>query len=126
MKKRLRHRKEESFFTKINLHIVQCDTEITEDKKITNQEEFDEYIANMTLKGFGGTDFRPVFEYVDEMIKNKEFTNLKGLIYFTDGYGEFPAKQPSYNTAFVYIDDGYNNYDVPVWAIKLILQNEDI
>lgn len=119
-------KQEESFFTKINLHIVQCDTEITEDKKITNQEEFDEYIANMTLKGFGGTDFRPVFEHVDEMIKNKEFTNLKGLIYFTDGFGEFPAKQPSYNTAFVYIDDGYNNYDVPVWAIKLILQSEDI
>ena len=32
----------ESFFTKINLHIIQCDADIQEDKKITCQEDFDE------------------------------------------------------------------------------------
>ncbi|MGN1105042.1 MAG: VWA-like domain-containing protein [Huintestinicola sp.] len=116
----------ESFFTKINLHIIQCDTVIQEDAKITSQEEFDEYLKTMKLKGFGGTDFRPVFRYVDDMIKNKEFTNLKGLIYFTDGYGDFPERQPDYHTAFVFIDDDYNNPDVPVWAIKLILQKDEI
>lgn len=116
----------ESFFTKINLHIIQCDTVIQEDAKITSQEEFDEYLKTMKLKGFGGTDFRPVFRYVDDMIKNKEFTNLKGLIYFTDGYGVFPERQPDYHTAFVFIDDDYNNPDVPVWAIKLILQKDEI
>ena len=117
---------EESFFTKINLHIIQCDADIKEAVKITSQEDFDEYLKTMTLKGFGGTDFRPVFDYVDELVKAKEFTNLKGLIYFTDGYGTFPTKQPDYHTAFVYVDDAYNNYDVPVWAIKLILQSDEI
>lgn len=116
----------ESFFTKINLHIIQCDTKIQEDAKITSQEEFDRYLESMTLKGFGGTDFRPVFRYVDKMIKSKEFTNLKGLIYFTDGYGDFPERQPDYNTAFVFIDDDYNNPEVPVWAIKLVLQRDEI
>ena len=116
----------ESFFAKINLHIIQCDTTIQEDVKITSQEEFDEYLKTMKLKGFGGTDFRPVFRYVDDMIKNKEFKNLKGLIYFTDGYGDFPERQPDYHTAFVFIDDDYNNPDVPVWAIKLILQKDEI
>ena len=116
----------ESFFTKINLHIIQCDTVIQEDAKITSQEEFDEYLKTMQLKGFGGTDFRPVFGYVDDMIKNREFTDLKGLIYFTDGYGVFPERQPDYNTAFVFIDDDYNDYNVPVWAIKLILQRNEI
>lgn len=116
----------ESFFTKINLHIIQCDTIIQEDAKITSQEEFDRYLDSMTLKGFGGTDFRPVFRYVDKMIKNREFTNLKGLIYFTDGYGDFPERQPDYNTAFVFIDDDYNNPEVPVWAIKLVLQRDEI
>lgn len=119
-------KQEEGFFTKINLHIIQCDTIIQEDVKITCQEDFDHYLETMTLKGFGGTDFRPVFRYVDEMIKNKEFTNLKGLIYFTDGYGDFPSHQPDYNTAFVFIDDEYNNPDVPAWAIKLILQPDEI
>ena len=116
----------ESFFTKINVHIIQCDTVIQEDVKITSQEEFDEYLKTMVLKGFGGTDFRPVFSYVDELIQQKEFSNLKGLIYFTDGMGVFPMRKPDYHTAFVYIDDEYNNYDVPSWAIKLILESEDI
>ena len=80
----------------------------------------------MQLRGFGGTDFRPVFDYVEQLRQAGEFTNLKGLIYFTDGYGAFPAYQPDYHTAFVFIDDEYNNPDVPVWAIKLVLQKDEI
>ena len=116
----------ESFFTKINLHIIQCDAEIQEDAKITCQTEFDEYLKNMQIRGLGGTDFRPVFEYVEQLRQSKEFTNLKGLIYFTDGCGEFPERKPDYDTAFVFVDDEYNNPDVPVWAIKLVLQKDEI
>ena len=116
----------ESFFTKINLHIIQCDADIQEDRKITCQEDFDEYLKTMQIRGLGGTDFRPVFEYVEQLRQNKEFTNLKGLIYFTDGYGAFPAKKPDYDAAFVFVEDDYNNPDVPPWAIKLVLQKEEI
>ena len=116
----------ESFFSKINVHIIQCDATIQEDAKITSQEEFDAYLKNMTIHGLGGTDFRPVFSYVDWLREKKEFQNLKGLIYFTDGFGTFPAKKPDYETAFVFVDDGQNNYDVPPWAIKLVLQKEEI
>ena len=116
----------ESFFSKINLYIIQCDADIQEAVKITNQREFDEYLKNMKIHGLGGTDFRPVFEYVEQLRNNKEFSNLKGLIYFTDGYGTFPAKKPDYDAAFVFIDDEYNNPDVPPWAIKLILQKDEI
>lgn len=116
----------ESFFSKINLHIIQCDADIQEHVKITSQEEFDEYLKVMQIHGLGGTDFRPVFEMTDKLIQAKEFRNLKGLIYFTDGCGEFPSKKPNYETAFVFVDDAYNNYDVPSWAIKLILKSEEI
>ena len=116
----------ESFFSKINLHIIQCDATIQEDAKITNQEEFDNYLKNMKIYGLGGTDFRPVFSHVDWLRDQKESQNLKGLIYFTDGFGTFPAQKPDYDTAFVFLDDGWNNYDVPPWAIKLILQKEEI
>ncbi|MBQ7015150.1 MAG: hypothetical protein IJN12_03410 [Clostridia bacterium] len=116
----------ESFFSKVNIHIIQCDADIQEDKKITSQEDFDEYLKTMRIRGLGGTDFRPVFEYVETLRKNKEFTNLKGLIYFTDGYGDFPARKPDYDTAFVFVDDEYNNTDVPPWAIKLVLQKDEI
>ncbi|MCI2056959.1 MAG: VWA-like domain-containing protein [Oscillibacter sp.] len=119
-------KQQESFFTKINLHIIQCDAKIQEDHKITSQQEFDDYLDTMELKGFGGTDFRPVFSYVDKLIDSGEFTNLKGLIYFTDGIGTFPAAQPRYDAAFVFVSDDYLEPKVPVWAIKLILKSEEI
>lgn len=119
-------KQEESFFTKINLHIIQCDAEIQEDVKITTQEEFDHYIQTMEIKGLGGTNFRPVFEYVNELKHNKEFINLKGLIYFTDGYGSLPAHKPDYDTAFVFVKDDYEIPEVPPWAIELVLQKDEI
>lgn len=117
----------ENFFTRINVHIIQCDTEVQEDHKITNAEEFEQYIRTMTLRGFGGTDFRPVFSYVDQLIEDHEFENLKGLIYFTDGYGTYPTKKPDYDTAFVFLDEDYVEIpDVPYWAIKLVLSTDDV
>ena len=117
----------ESFFTRINLHIIQCDAEVQEDYKITSSEEFETYLQSMKLRGFGGTDFRPVFTYVDQLIENKEFENLKGLIYFTDGYGTYPTRKPDYDTAFVFLDEDYVEVpDVPPWAIKLVLSTDDV
>ena len=85
----------ESFFRKVRIHIVQCDDKIQSDAVITNEEELRSYMENFEVKGQGGTDFRPVFSYVNELIKQKAFRHLRGLIYFTDGYGTFPAKRPS-------------------------------
>lgn len=116
----------ESFFSKINVHIIQCDAKIQEDVCITTQEEFDRYLKTMKLHGFGGTDFRPVFSYVDELCREKKFTKLKGMLYFTDGYGIYPSKKPDYDVAFVFVDDDYNHRDVPPWAIKLLLGSEEI
>lgn len=116
----------ESFFSKINVHIIQCDAEIQEAVKITCQEDFDEYLKTMQIHGLGGTDFRPVFQYVDKLRQEKEFSNLRGLIYFTDGYGTFPAQKPDYDAAFVFVEDEHNNPDVPPWAIKLVLQKDEI
>lgn len=117
---------EESFFKKINVHIVQCDATIQHVEKISSIEDFDRYIHNIKLFGFGGTDFRPVFDYVDQLIDEKQFDDLRGLIYFTDGYGTFPAKKPAYETAFVFMQDGYDLPEIPVWAIRLVLQKDDI
>jgi predicted metal-dependent peptidase len=116
----------ESFSKKINLHIIQCDADVQEHVKITSQKEFDAYIGSMRVLGLGGTDFRPVFELVDALIDKKEFENLKGLIYFTDGYGTFPKKKPDYETAFVFVEDDGFNVEVPSWAIKLVLPSYDI
>lgn len=115
----------ESFFRKVRIHIVQCDDKIQSDAVITNEEELRSYMENFEVKGQGGTDFRPVFAYVNELIKQKAFRHLRGLIYFTDGYGTFPAKRPLYETAFVFMKEDYKDVDVPIWAMKLIIEPED-
>lgn len=116
----------ENFFTKVNVHIIQCGARVEEDAKITSQDEFDSYMARMTLRGFGGTDFRPVFEYVNGLIRRREFLNFKGMIYFTDGCGDFPAMPPEYETAFVFIDQGRELPRLPAWAMRLVLTGDEL
>ena len=117
---------QESFFRKIHVHILQCDEKVQSDTLITNGQELAEYMDHLEIRGLGGTDFRPAFAYVDRLLSAGEFTKLKGLIYFTDGYGIYPVQMPSYDTAFVFLKDDYSDIEVPSWAIKLILDPEDL
>lgn len=111
----------ENFFSKINVHIIQCDNAVQQDAKITNDEEFDAFVKNGRLQGFGGTDFRPAFEYVDRLREQGEFENLKGLIYFTDGYGIYPERMPDYDVIFAFLEEDENRAPVPAWALKVVL-----
>ncbi len=117
---------QESFFRKMNVHIIQCDSEVQKDTKITCREEFDAFLKNEKLQGFGSTDFRPVFVHVEELIQKGEFEDLKGLIYFTDGYGVYPEKMPPYEVMFAFLDNHENSPSVPPWAIKVVLENEEL
>ena len=114
----------ETFFQQINVHIVQCDNVIQSDTKISNDADFREFIEHGRLTGFGSTDFRPVFEYVDRLKSEGEFTNLKGIIYFTDGYGIYPEKMPDYDVIFAFLNEDKNRQPVPGWAIKVIMEDE--
>lgn len=116
----------DSYFCKTNIHIIQCDEQIQEDKRITCREELEAYLEHFTIIGQGGTDFRPAFEHVNQMVKQGEFHKLRGLLYFTDGEGIYPVKRPVYETAFVFVKDQYTDISVPAWAIKLILEPEQI
>jgi len=48
------------------------------------------------VSGGGGTDFRPVFAYIEREI---DYPTL--LLYFTDGMGTFPTEEPSYDLLWV-------------------------
>lgn len=119
-------RQRESFFTKLNLHIIQCDDRIREDAVISSSEELEEYISGMEIKGLGKTDFRPVFGYVDGLVKSRELNDLRGLIYFTDGKGIFPEHRPDYETAFILHGDESFDVSVPPWAIRLEISEDEI
>ena len=60
------------------------------------------------------------------MRQENRFDSLKGLLYFTDGRGIFPVKMPPYDTAFVFMQENYMDVDVPPWAMKVILDEDDL
>ena len=115
----------ENYFRKFNVHIIQSDEFVQSDVCIQNAQELKDYMKDFEIKGGGGTDFRPAFEYIEKLMENGTYSDLKGIIYFTDGYGTFPASNVKCKTAFIFMEDDYKDVDVPPWAIKLILTEDD-
>ena len=118
-------RQSESFFRRTNIRILQCDDRVRTDQKITDMDQLAAYMEAFQLVGGGGTDFRPAFRYVDELICAGEFHHLKGLLYFTDGLGRFPARRPAYDAAFLFLGSQYEDADLPPWAMKLVLDERE-
>ena len=117
-------KEQENFFTRINVHIIQCDSQIQDDTRLTCQEDLEAFLREGKLTGFGATDFRPVFEYVEKLREQGEFENLKGLIYFTDGYGIYPERMPDYQVIFAFLEEDENRAPVPAWSMKVVLEAE--
>lgn len=111
----------ESFFTKINVHIIQCDSQVQQDTRIACQEDLEDFLGKGRLAGGGATDFRPVFAYVEQLREQGEFENLKGLIYFTDGYGVYPERPPEYQVIFAFLEEDENRIPVPPWSMKVVV-----
>ncbi len=78
-------------FNSYQIDLISCDAKIQEHRVFYPGDR----IEYKTVGG-GGTDFRPVFEYVDRYIFDANI-----LIYFTDGLGTFPKTTPSYDTLWV-------------------------
>ena len=116
----------ENFFHKVNVHIIQCDNEVRSDTRVTCDEDFETFMKYGKLNGFGGTDFRPVFDYVEQLKRQGEFEDLKGLIYFTDGYGIYPERMPDYEVIFAFLDEDENRAPVPPWSMKVILESDEL
>ncbi len=67
-----------------------CDTAIAEDGPWLF-EPWDEFRLPTTIQGGGGTDFRPVFEWISSQGREPDL-----LLYFTDAQGEFPKVEPAF------------------------------
>lgn len=115
-------RQKENFFSRIRLHLFQCDSMIQDYRIFTSMEEWEDSLPDLKIQGHGNTDFRPVFECLHRQIAKGEIKNLRGLLYFTDGDGIFPEKPPDYDTAFVFLNDSTEKHRIPPWAIRLNLQ----
>jgi uncharacterized protein with von Willebrand factor type A (vWA) domain len=117
---------QDSFDTETNLYIIQCDDKIRDVTLIRSADDFKRYFKNTEIKGLGQTDFRPVFDYVGKLLEERKLTDLRGLLYFTDGKGKFPEKYPGYDVAFIIHNDSLMDAWVPDWAMKVELQADEI
>lgn len=116
---------EKSFFKDSIIRVIQCDDKVMSDDVITSKKQIDEIFSRFEVKGGSGTDFRPAFNYVNNLIEEGIIKKLGGLLYFTDGKGVYPKKKPSYKTAFIYTRD-YDMTNAPMWAIKYHLEPDDL
>lgn len=114
----------DSFFVDSVIRVLQCDNSVRSDAVITGKKELTQFLEDFKLIGGGGTDFRPAFAYVNELVEQGAFQNLTGLLYFTDGKGIYPKKRPDYKTAFLFLEE-YEEGAVPPWAMRLRLMPEE-
>lgn len=91
-------------FPNIILDIIVCDADIHETYTLTNDNIED--IMALKMSGGGGTDHRPIYEYVE-----KEIIDCKILVNFTDGATSFPQNPENYSFDSLWILCGE-------WCIK--------
>ena len=78
-------------FPNYRIDLLVCDAKVHSHDTFYGGE-----LLEYTLKGGGGTDFRPVFDYID-----RELPDTQLLLYFTDLQGRFPDDEPLYETVWI-------------------------
>ncbi len=117
---------QETFFHRMDLRIIECDDQVRKDIKIRSPEDIKAFMDAFEVRGGYGTDFRPVFAYIDRLQSEGELKNLRGLLYYTDGFGIYPTHPTPYETVFVYRkDDAFEDRQAPAWAVRLYLTDSD-
>ena len=116
---------EDLYFQKGAIHILLADTQVRRDTVLQSAAEMKNFSDGFHIQGGGGTDFRPVFRYVEDLQAKGDLRDLKGLIYFTDGLGTYPRDPTPYETVFVFArDDLVSEKDIPPWIIPIFLPEE--
>lgn len=77
------------------ISLLACDVELADGSPWVF-EPWEEFSLPKTFMGGGGTDFRPVFNWVEKQDQAPEL-----LVYFSDCIGEFPKLQPHYSVIWL-------------------------
>ena len=73
------------------INLIVCDDKIRSHKVFYSGD-----ILEVSVEGGGATDFRPVFEFIEN-----ELEDTKLLLYFSDLDGTFPKNEPSYDVKWI-------------------------
>lgn len=77
------------------ISLLACDAELVKGSPWIF-ESWEEFALPKTITGGGGTDFRPVFDWVEKQDQAPEL-----LVYFSDCVGKFPSYQPHYSVIWL-------------------------
>lgn len=88
------------------LELLVCDDKITQCKTFYGGD-----VLEVVLAGGGATDFRPVFELIEN-----EMQDVQLLLYFTDLEGIFPLQEPRYEVKWIVPKEG----DVPFGEVIVL------
>lgn len=104
-------------FGSYELTVIQCDAEVGKVETFDDAAPLDPN-REWEATGGGGTDFRPVFGYIDDHPELDP--NL--LIFFTDGYGDYPERAPAYPVMWLLTRDGKCDVD---WGTRVKFKRND-
>ena len=86
------------------LIVIWCDAAVGRVDELDDPQDLEELkmlVDDEGVNGGGGTDFRPVFDKIDELDIQPDM-----VVYLTDAYGTFPDKEPDYATVWGVIGSG--------------------
>lgn len=110
----------------IRLHFLDCGGEQVWYHTVTTAEELESFLAPLRSHYREEGDLRPAFLWTEDMLHRQKFRNLKGLLALTDAPTRFAPNKPAYDAAVVFVNDNYSTPDVPPWAVRLVLQKDEL
>ena len=94
------------------IHILQCDIEVTRDEWLEPAQ-----LAEYRIAGFGGSDMSP------GLLQLVEDTEVSAVLVLTDGYIDYPAAEPPYRVLWAVFrsPDGYDSTFRPAYGEVIFL-----
>lgn len=110
----------------LRLHFLACGGDRLTRQTVTTQQELEEFLAPLRSHYREEGDLRAAFLWTDDMLRRRQLRNLKGFLALTDAPTRFPPRKPDYDAAVVFVNDNYSTPDVPPWAVRLVLQKDEL
>lgn len=100
-------------FQSVSMDIILADAKVHKVHSFKNNQPLNP--SDIEMVGRGGTDHRPVFNWVNE---NKNGNRI--LVCLTDGYTSFPENPPRYDTVWAVTPNGADNDEFPFGQVVRI------
>lgn len=106
--------------------VIECDTVIQGETRVHGPEDLESF-KHKSLSGFGGTNFVPVFQRIEELRRQNLLDKPRCLLYLSDGYGSYPNTPPDYDVIFVLDEEtSRENSPCPSWIKTVWLTQDDM